>query len=127
MKAASDLSMNKSTKAVLLSVFVFPGTGHFFLKKTIPGILLSGTALLALYVLVSNGLHKVQQVVEKIQNSQSQADFALILDVLSKQSTGPDTPFVYIATAVFLIIWFISAVDSYRLGNYEDVNNSQNH
>jgi hypothetical protein len=32
--------MNKSTKAALLSTFVFPGAGHLYLKKYIPAAVL---------------------------------------------------------------------------------------
>ena len=33
--------MKKSMKAALLSAFVFPGAGHFFLKKHITGTVLA--------------------------------------------------------------------------------------
>jgi len=50
--------MSKTTKAVLLSVFVFPGAGHFFLKKPIHGLILISISLVALVIVINDIMSK---------------------------------------------------------------------
>jgi hypothetical protein len=116
------LFMSKAIKAALLSAFVFPGTGHFFLKKYTTGTLLAVAAFTSLYVVVSGIVEKALQIVEKIQLGEVQLDVAAIAELLSKQPTGSDAQLFSIAWTVFLISWFISIVDSYRIGCKQDKN-----
>jgi hypothetical protein len=108
--------MNNSMKAVLLSAFIFPGAGHFFLKKPIPGAALVVTAFAALYLIISNALERALQIAEKIQSGEVQLDVAAIAELVSTQPTGTGTQVLNIATAVLFISWLIGIVDSYRVG-----------
>ncbi len=62
--------MNKPMKAALLSAFVFPGVGHFLLKKYIPGTVLAGTAFAGLYLLIAKTVETALQIAEKIQSGE---------------------------------------------------------
>ena len=57
--------MKKSTKAVLLSGLVFPGLGHLYLKRWLEGILLTGVAAYAAYLIVSITLGIALDIVQK--------------------------------------------------------------
>ncbi len=103
-------------KAALLSAFVFPGVGHFLLKKYIPGAVLAGAAFAGLYFLIAKTLEKTLQITEKIQSGEVQLDVATITDLVSKQATGTETQLLNIAAAVLFISWIIGIVDSYRVG-----------
>ena len=107
-------------KAAFLSTFVFPGTGHFFLKKHIIGTLLAGAALAPLYFLISGMLERALQIAEKIQLGEIQPDVAAIAELLSRQPTGSDTQILNIAWTVLIISWLIGIVDSYRVGRKLD-------
>lgn len=107
--------MNNSMKAALLSAFVFPGAGHFFLKKPIAGAVLVGTAFAALYLIISTAVERALQIAEKIQSGQVQLEVAAIAELVSKQPPGSETQMLNIATAVFFISWLIGIVDSYRV------------
>ena len=112
--------MNKSIKAALLSAFVFPGVGHFFLKKHIAGTVLAGSTLVSLYLVISNTAEKALQIFGKIQRSEVQLDIAAITELVSKQPTGTDAQLLNIASVVIIISWLIGIIDSYRVGRIQD-------
>ncbi len=111
--------MKKSTKAALLSAFVFPGVGHIFLKRYIPGAVLAVAAFMALYVLISNVVDKALQIADKIQRGEIQPDIAVITELVSKQPTGTEAQLINIATAILIISWLIGIADSYRVGRHK--------
>lgn len=112
--------MKKSTKAVLLSALIFPGVGHFFLKRIISGVVLAGAAVVALYVLVSNVIGKALDIADKIQRGEVQPDIAVITELVSKQSTGDDALLISVATAMLIISWLVAVIDSYRIGRLQE-------
>jgi hypothetical protein len=116
--------MKSSTKAVLLSAFVFPGLGHIYLKKYIPGVVLLGTSLAGSYYLISKTVENALQIVEKIQGGNIQPDITAITELVTKQSTGTDSQLVNIATIIIFICWIIGIIDSYRVGKLRDTNKS---
>ena len=112
--------MNKPIKAALLSAFVFPGVGHFFLKKKFPGAVLAGTAFAGLYFLITKTVARAVQIAEKIQSGEVQLDSATITELVSNQTTGTEAQLLSIATAVLIVSWLIGIVDSYRVGRAQD-------
>ncbi len=112
--------MTKSTKAALLSALVFPGAGHFFLKKYITGTILAVATLGSLGVLTSEIFARANQIAEKIQNGQVPLDVAAITELITRQPAGSEAQLLNIASAVLLIVWLIGIVDSYRVGYLQD-------
>lgn len=108
--------MNRSVKAALLSALVFPGAGHFFLKRYIPGSVLAGSAFVALYILVSTAVARAVQITNEIQRGEVELDIAAITELVSSHPTGPESQILSITTAALLISWVIGIVDSYRVG-----------
>ena len=109
-------------KAALLSAFVFPGVGHFLLKKYIPGVVLAGTAFVGLYFLIANMVEKALQITEKIQSGEVQLDAATITELVSRQAAGTEAQPLNIAAAVLFISWIIGIADAYRVGRVLDKN-----
>jgi len=114
--------MNKPMKAALLSAFVFPGVGHFLLKKYIPGGFLAGTAFAGLYFLIAKTVETAPQIAEKIQSGEVQLDATTITELVSKQAMGTEAQLLNIAVAVLFVSWLIGIVDSYRVGRAQDKN-----
>ena len=114
--------MKKSTKATLISAFVFPGAGHIYLKKYTPVFLLAVTSLAGTYYLISKMVETALQIVEKIQLGHVQADVASINQLLSNQSTGTESQLLSIATIAIIICWIIGIIDSYRIGRGQNKN-----
>ncbi len=112
--------MTKSIKAALLSALVFPGLGHFVLKKHTTAAVLAGCAFVALYWLVSAVVDRALQISDKIQSGEVQLDTAAIAELVSKQSAGAEAQSLDMAAAVIVIVWLIAIIDAYRLGRLQD-------
>ncbi len=108
--------MKRSTKAVLLSAFVFPGIGHLYLKKFVIGILLSVGAATATYFIVSNAVSKALEIAKKIQSERLSLDVNAIAKLVSEQSPGTVGSSLSISTIALIAFWIVGIVDSYRLG-----------
>lgn len=112
-------SMTKSIKAAMLSALVFPGVGHFYLKKHIPGIILAGTALASLYFVISRMVERALHIAEQIQRGEVPLDVAIIAELVSRQPTGTDAALLNFTWTVLIISWFIGIADSYRVGRVQ--------
>jgi hypothetical protein len=114
--------MKKSMKAALLSACVFPGVGHIYLKRYIPGMVLIGTSLAGISYVISKAVERSLQIVEKIQSSDVPLDVTAMTELVSKQPTGAEAQLLDIATTVIFICWLIGIIDSYRVGCRQDKN-----
>lgn len=112
--------MSQSLKAALFSAFVFPGSGHFLLKKRVHGSLLAGVSILCVWALLSTALEKAQEISFKIQSGEIPLDINRITEEVSKQVAGGGTQLADIATYLLLICWLLGIVDSYRVGRLQD-------
>jgi len=112
--------MKKSTKAVLLSAFVFPGAGHVLLKKYIPGFILIVASLASTYYILSTTIEESMQIVEQIQSGSVQPDVVSIEELVSRHTTSKDAHLIDIATYIFITCWIIGIIDSYRVGRVRD-------
>jgi len=112
--------MKKVTKAVLFSVFVFPGVGHIFLKRYKTGVVLASIAFSGLWYVVSNAVERAVQITEKIQSGELQMDTETITELISKQSAGTETQLIDLATMAIIICWLVGIIDSYRVGRNQD-------
>lgn len=104
----------------MLLALVFPGVGHFYLKKYVPGFVLAGTAFTALYYLTAKAVARAMQIVDKILSGEIPPDIAVIRELVSKQPTGTEAHLINIATAIFVISWIVGMVDGYRIGRLHD-------
>ena len=112
--------MKKSLKAALLSAFIFPGVGHIYLKRYIPGVVLVGASLVGSYYVISKTVERALKIVVKIQSGDVPLDVTTITELVSKQSTGTEAQLLNITTVVIFICWLIGIIDSYRVGRVQD-------
>jgi hypothetical protein len=115
--------MQKSVKAALLSGFVFPGVGHFFLKRHMAGAALVCTAVASLYLVVSYAVQRALTIAEKIQRGEVRADIESITEMVSRHPAGAEAEHYNIALLVFAVTWLFGIVDSYRVGRSQDNEN----
>lgn len=111
--------MNKPIKAALLSAFLFPGAGQFFLKRYFLGAGLASAAFLTIYLIISEAIDRARQIVEKIQSGEVQLEVTTIAELVSRQSIGTDSQQLTIATAILTISWLVGIVDSFRVGRVQ--------
>jgi TM2 domain-containing membrane protein YozV len=112
--------MKKATKASMLSACIFPGTGHIYLKKYIPGIILALVSFSGFYYLTSSLIRTAFKILEKIQNGDIQPDFETINQLLTDQLRGNESQTLNIYLFLIIICWIIGVIDSYRLGRQQD-------
>jgi hypothetical protein len=112
--------MKKSTKAVLLSAFVFPGIGHLLLRKYKSAAVLMSLSFAGLYYLISNAVERALQISEELQSGDVPLDVTAIAELVSKQTTGTEAQLINLATLAVFICWIAGIVDSYRAGRARD-------
>ncbi|HEB57239.1 MAG TPA: hypothetical protein ENI98_13260 [Gammaproteobacteria bacterium] len=115
--------MRKEIKAALLSAFVFPGAGHFFLKKYLMGTILATATFASLYFLVSETVKQALEITDKIQNGGIQLDVTAITELVSRQMNS-EAQVINIASIILIVFWLIGILDSYRIGRTQSNDNT---
>lgn len=112
--------MTRSMKAALLSALVFPGTGHFYLKKPLVGAVLLGASLVSFYALTTTALDTAMQVADRIERGEVQPDAAAITGLLAQQTASNQGALAGAAPGVLLVCWLVGIADSWRAGRALD-------
>jgi TM2 domain-containing membrane protein YozV len=107
--------VKRSTKAMLLSGLIFPGAGHFYLKRWIEGILLSGAAACALYFIVSVALNTALDIAGQIESGAVAADVGAITERVAQQLQATEGA-TNLATIILTVCWVMGIVGSYWQG-----------
>jgi hypothetical protein len=119
--------MHRSSKAALLSAFVFPGAGHLYLKKAVPAAVLAIIAFAALYLLIASAMQRALQISASIQRGDVPLDIAAIAQLASQQAVGSDTQVLRMATTALLLAWLIGIIDAFRVGRAQDKHDAAEH
>ena len=115
--------MKKSEKAALFSGLVFPGVGHFILKRYVRGMVFFVPSMLGLIFIVDNVIQRTSSAIDKILSGAASSDMATITRLVSASES--DSLKLNIATAVLIACWVISVIDSYRIGRLEESANER--
>ena len=108
--------MSIALKAALLSALIFPGVGHFSLKKPVQGSLLVGIAGVCLCFLMTAAMAVVQQLSAKIQSGEVPLDVVAINQLVTQQLAAGNGQSIDLVSWVLLICWVVGVIDSYRIG-----------
>lgn len=117
--------MKESTKSILWSVFIFPGAGHFYLKKWLPGAVSAVIVTGALIVILTRVMERANQIAERIILGEIPLDIGIIMALVSKQNAQGDS-MLDIAQYALVAVWIIAALDAFRLGRAIDKQQSAN-
>lgn len=108
--------MKAKNKALLLSLFVFPGTGYIVVKEKTRAFIFIALAISTLSALTAEIYVKVTAIANKILSG----DISNAPDVIMQQYAMADGIFspllVSIMSYALLFVWIFGAIDSYRLG-----------
>lgn len=104
--------MTPNTKALLLSAAVFPGAGHFFLKKYLTAAILAIPAAIASYLILANWISRYMQILHGIQFGEIQLDFVVIFERLINLPPLENGTIIW---SVLITCWLIGMFDLYRL------------
>ncbi len=112
--------MTPPLKATLISALVFPGGGHFYLKKPLVGALLAGISLVCIYLLLSTAMEAAQVISLKIQGGEIPLDVMRIREEIYKQTAASGSTTTEVATWLLVICWLAGIADSFRLGRKQE-------
>ena len=112
--------MSNALKAVLFSAFVFPGSGHLYLRKPVQASLLVVVSIACLTILLSIAVEKAQQISDKILSGEIPLDVTRITEEITSHAGSGGTPWTDISTYLLLVCWLVGIVDSFRVGRLKD-------
>ena len=118
--------MKESNKAALISAFIYPGVGHFYLKKKISGCVLVVVATYSLFIIADNIMTRAMDIADKIISGQVAPDVTVIRQLISQPQSEAVAQQLSLATTALIIVWIIGIIDSYRLGSAKDVSDKNN-
>ena len=105
---------SKRTQALLLSALVFPGSGHFLLKRQARGCLFLVPALVALVLVLRQIMARLDQIMAQIDSGALPLDVQLIMEKADALSVN-DGPAMTVAVGVLVVCWFGSRIDTGRI------------
>ena len=108
--------MKKELKAVLLSAIVYPGAGHFSLKKHLIGCIFAGVFTLLLFMTLGDILAIAQCSANEILAGKIPMTASGILQAARNPSGECAQLGEYKYLPLMVVIWLLSMVDAYRLG-----------
>jgi hypothetical protein len=108
--------MHKATKAALISAFVFPGCGHFYLKSNLRGAVFTLFSAGCLYVLISFAVKIANDISERILSGDIPLDASSLMAEISSQLNGIAGEAPNIASLLFLGCWVVAIIDSFIIG-----------
>jgi uncharacterized membrane protein len=116
--------MKKSVEAALYSALLFPGTGHFSLKKYGRGMIFFIPSLAGLFYLVDFTINKASTITEQIIQGNISLDAASISNLMSTPSAGNELLQLHLITWILGIAWALGIVDAYHQGTIADKSNN---
>lgn len=105
--------MNRSVKAALISALVFPGAGHFYLKRGARACLFLVPTLASVVVFLNDAMEQATEIAGQIMAGTMSADPVAMAARLEQQ--GGST-LATVAATVMIVCWIGATVDAYLLG-----------
>jgi hypothetical protein len=114
--------MKLSTRATLLSLFMFPGSGHIVLKKYISGGIFIGIAAIASFFLFVSIMQRANDIANQIVEQRIPFDLMMIVELVTAAPPADEAQLLNIVIRVFIVTWIASTIDAYRLGKKQETN-----
>ncbi|MEO0442769.1 MAG: hypothetical protein AAFZ92_03375 [Pseudomonadota bacterium] len=111
--------MSTAAKAASLSAFVFPGSGHLYLKCYVRAALLIGIAAVGLYMLMSAAFVIVWSIASGIEPG-TPLDIQLIRETVRNSMVVYEQPELQTSKWAIVLSWIVSVADAYRVGKQRD-------
>jgi len=109
--------MTKNTRALLLSAFVIPGVGQFYLKRYKSAGLLIGLTLFAVVYLCVEVMLIASTLIDKITTGEISPEYSALRTAIYEALEHSDSLLITYAIYGLVAIWLISLIDILRLRN----------
>lgn len=110
------MQVTGAIKAALLSGLICPGVGHIALKRYRRGLILMLSALIALSVMISVSIKRALTIIDQINSGQIPAGAEAVTEFVANSASRSSGGLVNVSVIVFLVVWLIGIIDSYRIG-----------
>ncbi|MBC3766159.1 hypothetical protein [Neptunicella marina] len=110
--------MKPKTKALLFSALLFPGTGHFVLKRPLAGSGIVFAALLLIHQLASDVMTQAQLIADDIMAGRVAPTIEGITIAMESQPVDPLMP---LWSALLLVVWIGAMLDVLRISRLKPV------
>jgi len=107
--------MKKPLKIALFSGLIFPGIGHFMLKKYYRALLLLISFASCSYIYFTDAMAKANEVLLQVENGKVALDATAITNALNNISSGLSPQQLSVLGYIMLFIWLVAVLDSYRI------------
>ncbi|MDO6837016.1 hypothetical protein Q4596_15385 [Pseudoalteromonas carrageenovora] len=108
--------MKKDLKAALLTAVVYPGAGHFSLKKHLIGSIFAGVFSILLILTLRDIFAIAQCTANELVSGKIPMTIVGILKAAQQPSDECAKLAQYKYVPLMVIVWALSIVDAYRLG-----------
>lgn len=108
--------MKLSYKAALFSALVLPGSGYFFVGKSMRAWLAILISLSCLAIFILEASHKAQIIAEKILAGTIPFDVGVIQQQLDLTPGLFDPNILWLATIMIVGVWLFSAINCFFIG-----------
>lgn len=108
--------MKKDLKAALLTAVIYPGAGHFSLKKHLIGSIFAGVFSILLILTLKDIFAIAQCTANELVSGKIPMTIAGILKAAQQPSDECAKLAQYQYVPLMVIVWALSIVDAYRLG-----------
>lgn len=105
--------MNRAPAAALLSALVFPGVGHFYLRRPRRAWLFLVPALVAAIIWFGDVATQVSTILDQVASGAIAPDPVAIAARMEKEGGG--SPLVSLAAIVFGVCWIGAIIDSFLI------------
>jgi hypothetical protein len=112
--------MKLAYKALLYSALIYPGGGHFLLKRHVTGTIYATIATACLLALMVRAMEIAQSISDRILSGEIPLDIARIRAEISLGALADGSLTVTIATWLLVGCWIVAGVDAFRLGRQRD-------
>jgi TM2 domain-containing membrane protein YozV len=113
--------MKKPYKAALMSAFLFPGTGQFYLKRYWQGLIIMGICIAGLAYIIWQATIKALSIMDstmlKVQQGEN-VDIQGITAMLNLKDTS-SSPYDNIILFGIVCCWIYAIIDAYLSGKEE--------
>jgi TM2 domain-containing membrane protein YozV len=119
--------MKKAYKAALMSAFLFPGSGQFYLKRYWQGLIIMGISIAGVAYIVWQATIKALSITDSSMLNVQQGgnvDIQGITAMLNSKDTS-SSPYGDIILFAIICCWIYAIIDAYLSGKEEERHNSQ--
>jgi hypothetical protein len=108
--------MNLATRAALFNALLFPGWGHFYLKRYKRGLMFIVPVLAGMLSLCWAVVQVAITILKANPIKKSAVDINAVLQLSANATKAIDLNTISLILLLMILLWVISIIDAYQLG-----------